>query len=358
MFQFNLSGNQWFDQLAHPVLLVQNGHIAYLNPAAQHSLADLLDLTEGAPLPPVLCSAPEESPVLLLGNCRWQVTSQSMDCGTLYQLQPITKEDSFSPNRIVQLAQQLRMLMSPLLPAVDMLRRSIDWDTQSRSAVSLCHIDHSTHKLLRLTNNLAFYAEPEESLLETYPASLLDLSDLCDELESILTWTSEQVHLHFTYVDRTQGAPVLMNEPLFRKLIYNLVVNSFHAKGDVTMTLTRTRQNAVIQLSDTAGSFDPEKLSVAFEPFAERDTSFTTVEGFGLGLPICSKIARLYNGTLLLNTSSTGSLITLTFPICKPSQVRQLRSSTIYQPESSLNQVLTELSDILPATCYRDVEME
>ena len=102
------------------------------------------------------------------------------------------------------------------------------------------------------------------------------------------------------------------------EIIYNLLLNAMHAletkhDGERKLTVsTHFDQQVILEISDNGPGIAPEIADRIFEPF------FTTRngEGLGLGLAISQRIARLFNGDLILVPTQQGATFQLLLAIC------------------------------------------
>ncbi len=353
MGEFTMSGRAYFDGVSQPVLLVKDKKIKYRNPAAQVLFrACALPLAEGEPPPVALPEGDGVSAELTMGGERWAIRSREMRAtGTLYLFER-AGDGSLSPQRVRELAGQLRQLLGPLNASIETLQSALVETEQLRNEKWISYLNHSQHKLLRLVDNLDFFCQSDNDLAILYPSGPLDLAGLCRELEHLLDYLLQQIDCRFVYKEEAASAVVWANEYLLRRLLYNLTSNALARKGQLVLTLRVQKDRAVLTLEDSAGGISPEKLERIFAPEADRPLTNAPSEGFGLGLPICRQIAHFFGGTLLLAPAGRGTAVTLSLPLCQPSHRSLLRDESIFDPAQNYNQVLTELSGVLPARCY------
>ncbi|MCD8354115.1 MAG: HAMP domain-containing histidine kinase [Clostridiales bacterium] len=353
MGEFTLSGNAYFDGISQPVLLVKDKKIKYCNPAAQaHFRACAVPLTEGASAPDGLPEGDGVLAELTMGGERWTVRSRGLgDDGTLCLFQR-AEDGKFSTQRVRELAMQLRRLLGPLNASIETLQDTLVETEQHRNEKWISYLNHSQHKLLRLVDDLDFYSQSDDDLAILYPSAPLELAGFCRELEHLLDYLLRQIGCRFVYREEVASATVWVNEYLLRRLLYNLTANALGQKGELVLTLRVAGDRAVLTLADSAGGISPEKLERVFAPEEDRFLADGSPEGFGLGLPICRRIAHFFGGTLLLAPAGAGMAVTLSLPLCSPSQRDLLRDESIFDPTQNYNQVLTELSGVLPARCY------
>ncbi len=87
--------------------------------------------------------------------------------------------------------------------------------------------------------------------------------------------------------------------------------------GEVRLGVRRDRERAVVSVSDQGIGIAPEKTGLLFRPFSRvHDREATGIEGFGLGLSICERIARAHGGGFEVDsTPGEGSTFALTLPL-------------------------------------------
>jgi signal transduction histidine kinase len=103
-----------------------------------------------------------------------------------------------------------------------------------------------------------------------------------------------------------------------QQLLINFLTNAckYTDKGSITLTFEKRDNDVVFSVTDTGRGIDPAYADKIFERFEKLD-SF--VQGSGLGLNICRKIAQLLHGQVMLDTSYTsGCRFLFIHPLCQP----------------------------------------
>ena len=95
---------------------------------------------------------------------------------------------------------------------------------------------------------------------------------------------------------------VLGDAGRLQQVVWNLVSNAIKftpEDGEVTVTLERHEQYALIQVKDTGNGIEPEFLPFVFERFRQAESSSTReFGGLGLGLAIVRHLTELHGGTV------------------------------------------------------------
>jgi len=117
------------------------------------------------------------------------------------------------------------------------------------------------------------------------------------------------------------SAPVLVEgqENHLKRMVQNLLVNAFkHAKGQVQVSLTS--DPAFLQISDDGEGIPSDQRQRIFSPFVRLDSSRNrNTGGFGLGLAIIERIARLHQAQVrVVEAELGGACFEVRFPLMKP----------------------------------------
>jgi signal transduction histidine kinase len=110
-----------------------------------------------------------------------------------------------------------------------------------------------------------------------------------------------------------ETAVVLGDRHRLRQLLLNLTDNAIkynQPKGTVTLSLSRSGENAEVSIVNSGPGIAPELLPRVFDPFFRGDSSHSqTVEGCGLGLSIARWIVISHSGAIEI-TSRPGDATT------------------------------------------------
>ena len=142
---------------------------------------------------------------------------------------------------------------------------------------------------------------------KTHPFAPTDLEHLlqevCGLLDALITTTGAIV--------RTQNLPVVSgNAPLLLSLFLNLVENALKYKDpDAAMNIDVALVNDTadyfeIAVTDTGVGVAPEFAERIFKPMHRLHTQ-DDIEGSGLGLTICERIAAIHHGSVSIDPSYT-----------------------------------------------------
>ena len=90
----------------------------------------------------------------------------------------------------------------------------------------------------------------------------------------------------------------------------NLVANAIKftpASGRITLSLSRLKEDAMVEVIDTGVGIDPSELSRVFDPFWQADAASRLArEGLGLGLAIVRRLVELHGGSVEAKSTGLG----------------------------------------------------
>lgn len=150
---------------------------------------------------------------------------------------------------------------------------------------------------------------------QIYPnAAVYDLSEqLCEALlqyENI--WEQKNIEIE---TDIEEGITVNTDRRLLELVWNNLLSNAFKftpSGGTVSLSLTASKQDAIITVRDTGCGMSAETGAHIFEKFYQGDTSHAT-QGNGLGLALVKRVVDILHGTIRVESVlGKGSAFTVT----------------------------------------------
>ncbi|MEO0491075.1 MAG: two-component system sensor histidine kinase RppB [Cyanobacteria bacterium P01_A01_bin.123] len=184
---------------------------------------------------------------------------------------------------------------------------------------TLTVINRQNQRLTTLVSDLLMLSRLDsERPLVRNPCHLGDLlNDIAEEMAAFA------ISKGITLTVDGQSLPllrVLGNEEQLYRLVLNLVNNALTytpAGGQVTLTLKRQQQQALISVCDTGIGIALEHQRKIFDRFYRVDTARSGHTGnSGLGLAIAAAIAQAHNGALTVTSQpGKGSTFTVCLPI-------------------------------------------
>ncbi len=100
-------------------------------------------------------------------------------------------------------------------------------------------------------------------------------------------------------------------EQIFTNLFLN-ALDEMPAGGQLALQICEENRRVVVRVGDSGGGIPADILPFIFDPFYS-----TKLRGTGMGLPVVQRIARIYEGNIVVEmTSSKGTVFRLDFPAC------------------------------------------
>lgn len=102
----------------------------------------------------------------------------------------------------------------------------------------------------------------------------------------------------FVHVNVINDFCFVASKNLFSHVIFNLIQNALYQikaerKGEIFITVNRTKRQAFISIKDTASGVKPENINSIFKPFVT-----TKSEGTGIGLYFCKTVLNSMNADI------------------------------------------------------------
>ena len=328
-----------------PCFCVGEGRIVACNPAAERLL-----LSIGSPVAPMLATGAEEyaafqgGSLYLTLNIGGTVFGASVERknGTDYFL----LEQEGWDQELTSLALAARDLRSPLSGLCVTAEALTE-----KGAPEAPQLNRSLARMLRVVGNMSAAASPD------FHPELLDICALCREILGKAAAQLEAVPRCLRYQVPDGAVYTLADPQMLERAVLNLLSNAakFTAPNDtISCSLTRQGRMLYLTVQDT-GMGIPEALRGSlFRRYLRQPSIEDGRHGIGLGLVLVRSTAARHGGTVLIDSpGSTGTRVTMTLEI-RQDVSRQLRSPFLRVDYSGeRDHGLVELSDVLPAECYR-----
>lgn len=239
---------------------------------------------------------------------------------------------------------QLTLAKESLLPAG---AREADANLDAQAAI----LDQSCCRLLWMSNNLNLIL----SLSQKTPPSLQDVNlvDTVGELCEQAAGLGELMGLRLRFLCSQETILCAVDWNALESILLHLLSNAFRFSpqgGLVTVELSRSGQRVILSVRDAGPGIPRERLDTIFLTDAAA-SGRSPLQGAGLGLPLCYRLAQRQGATLLAESppEGPGTRFTLSLPI----RTTGTLASPLWDFSGGVNHVLLGLSDVLPAKAFR-----
>lgn len=203
-----------------------------------------------------------------------------------------------NPLSTVQLnLQLLQEDLSPENPAYERLLRRLGT------------IQRETGRLREILDDFLRYAGKLE--LDKHE---VDLNQIVDELADFFHPQAELQRVQLRLKKSEQPVIASVDVKLIKQAVLNLMINAIHAMsdgGELILSVSRTGNEALIDVIDTGSGIPPENLENIFKAYYS-----TKKGGTGLGLPMTRRLIEEHGGKITLNSQvGKGSDFTIHLPV-------------------------------------------
>lgn len=251
---------------------------------------------------------------------------------------------------------QLRLELSNLYLAARRLappkKREADPELDADAAM----LDKYYFRLLRLSQNLTA-AEwlDSDAPLSTQTGDIVELiGGICAQtgdlarLKGIALSFSTPVNSHCCRFHR-QGIEIVTGQLLSNALKYT----PDGGKITVDLRIDQQEKRLLLSVSDTGSGISEEQMPRLFDRYQYLHRQDPENHGFGLGLPLCRRIAERHGGTILAQSQAgKGTRFVLSIPDRAPNPGEMEVAASFFDSSGGFNPMLTVLADSLPAEAY------
>ncbi len=204
---------------------------------------------------------------------------------------------------LANMSHEIRTPMNAILGFIDLLYETQLSNQQKRY---LDIIKASSENLLKILNDILDLSKLEAGKLE-FEEVEFDLRELIKNCVNIFSKKAGEKGLSLNYSINSDVPNYLKGDPTrISQIINNLLSNAikFTEEGEVKIEV---KLNSIVEntaeilfiISDTGVGIPKDKIEIIFQPFSQADSSITRqFGGTGLGLAIISKIVKVYNGKI------------------------------------------------------------
>jgi len=184
---------------------------------------------------------------------------------------------------------------------------------------SLSSLNEEVNHLHKLVNDLSTLSNAEIGAMR-YQKQQLNLAEVIKHNLSRHQHQANELKLSISQHITNTDFIIWADETRINQLIDNLVNNSFkytQAPGSINISLTKTKSQVILTISDSFPSVPDDSLPKLFEHLYRIESSRNRkTGGSGLGLALCKKIMSAHQGAIKATHSELGGLeIRCIFPL-------------------------------------------
>ena len=275
------------------------------------------------------------------------------------------KSNNLLKNReqlISMVSHDLRTPLSSIVGYSELLGKL---DITEKGKNYLSHIKFSSEYISKLVDELLDYTRIESGkvVIEKIP---FNLPEVIDEVASNVksAYKNKQVALSFAFSDIVNNLNFSTDAYRVKQILYNLISNAFKFTEQGTVRIeadARLYKDDIYEIgvavTDTGIGIKEEQQEHIFNEFTQANDEISKFYGgFGLGLHISQKLARLLNGKIYLESEEgKGSTFTLRFlaekvvertrttPIITSDKLAEDINIVVIDDDQSILSLITEL---------------
>ncbi len=340
--------------LEQPAFIADDSLVAYANASAQQ-----IGITVNKPLKELLGEAASHIsadnaraffPVEIQG-LQYTVTAAQIDELKLFIM---AQSDEYQQlQTLLRAAQQLRVPLASLTSTVNYLkdRQAADSDPETTKLVQKTtkHL-LSLQRVIRNMSDASLFLNDRSDKKETTDAAAY-IREICEKLIQHF----ENTAIRITYSGPNDPIVCGIDRSLVDRAIYNMVSNSLKAESkNIHVELSKKGNVLHLSVSDDGCGITEADKSRILSRFSENPVWNMQQYGLGLGMMIVHAAAAAHKGTLLISDIKPhGCKITITMSIEKETLLLKQNPVLIrVDPLGGADQLLLELSDILPSTDF------
>lgn len=274
---------------------------------------------------------------------------------------------------------QMRESLAVLSVSLDLLSSAIERlerpDMEGHMSITL----HNYYKLSRIAQNLTLYTDLATGIISdtesasspapatpsassaSYASSAsfapknTDVVALLSELTSTVSGLIKAQSITLSFECKEVSHITAVDRGTFSLMILNLLSNSLKNTGPgglIVVSLKSSKGKIIISVSDTGKGIPPERLYSSLGKLDEELRPSDISSGLGLGIPVVSRIASLHGGSLLMESrEGRGTSVNITIPD-KVVDSNLLRENILDTGNVGMQNIYTQLADVLPSEAY------
>jgi ligand-binding sensor domain-containing protein/DNA-binding response OmpR family regulator/anti-sigma regulatory factor (Ser/Thr protein kinase) len=231
-----------------------------------------------------------------------------------------TKEKEIAEKQSSMFTYISHEFRTPLSLIINPLKKAIKQkNTGNDVSVSDLVIAHRNAKrLLSLVDQLLLFRKAENNADELR-LSVLNVNNLCYEVFQYFVNQAKDKNIDYIFQIPERNIEIIGDYEKIEISLFNLISNALKytsAGGEISLMLTDSETNVIIEISDSGNGIAKDDLEVIFEKFKQVDSKAPVggSSGFGIGLFIVRYFVEKHKGTVSCSSEiGKGSVFKLTF---------------------------------------------
>lgn len=227
----------------------------------------------------------------------------------------VERADELKTRFLATMSHELRTPLNAVLGFASLLTDAPNLEEKQRRWVE--HIQGGGRHLLQLINDVLDLSRIESGQMELHKedfpaaAAVPEVTSILDPLTQ-----ARQINLR---VELDPGLWIVADRIRFKQILYNLLSNAVKftpVGGDVALSASYAKPNAVFTISDNGIGIASEELQSIFEEFRRGKDRDEDTEGTGLGLAITKRLVEQHGGRVWVESRvGEGSTFSFTLPL-------------------------------------------
>lgn len=243
----------------------------------------------------------------------------------------LEKETAFFTNVSHELRTPLTLIHSPLKLIMD----SQKYTSDKFLTGLLQTMEHNSHFLLRLVNQLMNFSKSEKGML-SMNLKYGNFSAFTKEVFQQFMYWAKQKDIRLEYSVSSNEICFLFDPHLMEQIIYNLVSNAIkHTPngGFVSFSIRENDDKVSFSIADSGNGISEELKSHLFERFYSQSKN-STDGGTGIGLFLTKKLVEIHNGTIsFVSEEGKGTVFHVEIPMITEGVMTQATPEQEYVSE-------------------------
>jgi len=336
------------NSLCEPAFSLENGVISCLNDAAKR-----LGLSEGQAQELPL---PRDGELIhlthTLAGQDWETDLQIVDGMVLVLLRPVRHEDE-ALSLLMAAARGMQDPLTSMMAAGSTLFPRLEEFEDEAIQAQAGAISRGCFRLLRSLTAITQYSRLQDENAPLY-VEKTHLKDFFDELA--VKWKDALLDsgIELEYHSPKNPFNGNLDRGLTQRAVLCLLSNAaVYREADTPVVLQVSYQGNFVKITvkNQGKPMTADVLATVFSRYNQpADDVLDARQGAGLSLPLARRIAQRHGGSLLLQSGSDGTTVTMTLGLSLPETDKV--NTPYVDPHGGYDPALVELSGVLPNTTY------